>query len=551
MYVDTKGTTFTRAYYDDKWHDWKKVLTGGFNLGVTTYDGLKMLSSVGECATGFNVLRDITTLDDDGNTVVWKAAGETASGVPYYGTHYYGRDAFFNFSLESIFSMFNNPESLMYTFDGHPQTKIYTGGVCSSFVSWICGLPVYYTTYDIRKMLNYKTIRDLADLEIGDVLICHTNDGSTGDHVAVVSNIYTDETGVVSVDISESWEPCFRTVNMSAEKFWGLLNGTTRPGDFYRVGRFDNHKIRTIPPLVINTDIISERGDNAYFEMGEDIFIQSLQDSFTVLSPSGVEKTLEMVNYPVKSSEYGMMYNIKIPLDEVGRWTLYGSNNEESHITIIKKGSATLNDGVVTLSGYEGCKPSGFTVVGVSTTSNGGYEPHLAEYNGQPCYAGRVTIESKDDPRYAGEITEDEFYINLTEVPDRYFAAYVRVFYDTGCGLAFQDTNVIYLDELTERVPEVDEGEVETELPEVTEEDNGKFLGVVNGEWVPVPMGGVDGDCQLPGVTETDNGKVPQVVDGALVYTNVADLKVGDKSLSTYIADAVNTYIEEALGGDY
>jgi hypothetical protein len=245
------------------------------------------------------------------------------------------------------------------------------------------------------------------------------------------------------------------------------------------------------------------------------------------------------------------MRNISDVLNTVGRWTLYGSNGEESHITIIKKGSATLNDGVVTLSGYEGCKPSGFTVVGVSTTSNGGYEPHLAEYNSQPCYAGRVTIKSKDDPRYAGEITEDEFYINLTEVPDRYFAAYVRVFYDTGCGLAFQDTNVIYLDELTERVPEVDEGEVETELPEVTEEDNGKFLGVVNGEWVPVPMGGVDGDCQLPGVTETDNGKVPQVVDGALVYTNVADLKVGDKSLSTYIADAVNTYIEEALGGDY
>lgn len=465
MYVDTKGTTFTRAYYDDKWYDWKKVLTDGFNLGVTTYDGLKMLSSVGECATGFNVLRDITTLDDDGNTVVWKAAGETASGVPYYGTHYYGRDAFFNFSLESIFSMFNNPDSLMYTFDGHPQTKIYTGGVCSSFVSWICGLPVYYTTYDIRKMLNYKTIRDLADLEIGDVLICHTNDGSSGDHVAVVSNIYTDETGVVSVDISESWAPCFRTLNMTAEKFWGLLNGTTRKNDFYNVGRFDNHKIRTIPPLVINTDIISERGDNAYFEMGEDIFIQSLQDSFTVLSPSGVEKTLELVNYPVKNSEYGMMYDIKVPLDEVGRWTLYGSNNEESHITIIKKGTATLRDGVVTLSGYEGCKPSGFTVVGVKTTSGGGYDPHIEEYNGQPCYAGRLVVKSKDDPRYAGAVTEDEFYVNLSDVDkEKYFAVYVRIFYDTGCGQAFQDTNLIRLEDLTERLPEENEDEIENRL---------------------------------------------------------------------------------------
>lgn len=55
----------------------------------------------------------------------------------------------------------------------------------------------------------------------------------------------------------------------------------------------------------------------------------------------------------------------------------------------------------------------------------------------------------------------------------------------------------------------------------------------------------------LPTVTTEDNGRVPQVVGGALVYTDVADLQVGDKSLPTYIADAVNTYIEEALGGDY
>lgn len=462
IYVDSRGLTFNRTYYNGSWLAWKRFLTDNEkgNLGITNYDGLKMLSSVGECATSFNVLRDITYLDDDGNTVVWKPAGETASGVPYYGASYYGRDAFFNFSLETIFSMFNNPDSLMYTFPGSPKTKLYTGGVCSSFVAWVCGLPVYYTTYDIRKMLNYKTIYDLSDLEIGDVLICHTSDGSTGDHVSVVSNIYADETGVVSIDISESASPCFRTVNMSAKKVWGLFDGTTRKGDFYKVGRFDNHKIRTIPSLVINTDIISERGDNTYFELGEDIYVQSSQSAFNAEHESGTTKSIAFSERPQKAGTN--MRNIKDDLNAVGQWTLYGSNGEESHITIIKKGSATLNDGVVTLSGYEGCKPSGFTVVGVSTTSNGGYEPHLAEYNGQPCYAGRVTIKSKDDPRYAGEITEDEFYINLTAVPDRYFAAYVRVFYDTGCGLAFQDTNVIYLDELTEREPEEDE--LETRL---------------------------------------------------------------------------------------
>ena len=443
VYVDTYGLIFVRASYENSWYDWEKVLTGGYNLGVTTADGVKMLSSCGKAGTRFAALKDVTKLDDDGNTVKWMEAGESDNGVPYDQTNYYGRDAFFNFSMESIFSMFNNPDSLMYTFDGHPQTAIYTGGVCSSFVSWICGLPVYYTTYDIRKMLNYKTIQDLSELEIGDVLICHTNDGSSGDHVAVVSNIYTDETGVVSVDISESWSPCFRTVNMNAAKFWGLLNGTTRPGDFYRVGRFDNHKIRTIPPLVVNTDIISERGDNAYFELGEDVFVQSSQSVFNAECSTGAMRGVDFSTRPLK--EGTNMRNIKDDLNAVGRWTLYGSNNEESHITIIKKGSATLEDGVVTLSGYEGCKPCGFTVVGVNTTS-GRYEPHIEEYNGQPCYAGRIVIKSKDDPRYAGAVTEDTFTVNLADVDtNKNFAVYVRIFYDTGCGQAFQDTNLQYL----------------------------------------------------------------------------------------------------------
>jgi hypothetical protein len=66
-----------------------------------------------------------------------------------------------------------------------------------------------------------------------------------------------------------------------------------------------------------------------------------------------------------------------------------------------------------------------------------------------------------------------------------------------------------------------------------------------------VTLGEGGGDCQLPGVTAEDNGKIPQVVDGALVYTDVASLTVGETTLEAYIADSVNNYIEEALGGDY
>ena len=50
----------------------------------------------------------------------------------------------------------------------------------------------------------------------------------------------------------------------------------------------------------------------------------------------------------------------------------------------------------------------------------------------------------------------------------------------------------------------------EAELPEVTSDDNGKVLKVVNGSW---DKG--DEATELPAVTSDDNGKILKVVNGA------------------------------------
>ena len=60
--------------------------------------------------------------------------------------------------------------------------------------------------------------------------------------------------------------------------------------------------------------------------------------------------------------------------------------------------------------------------------------------------ANRLIIYAKDDPRYAGIIEDDTFPLNLTNVNTspayKRLYVYVRIFYDTGCGQAWQDTNL-------------------------------------------------------------------------------------------------------------
>lgn len=58
----------------------------------------------------------------------------------------------------------------------------------------------------------------------------------------------------------------------------------------------------------------------------------------------------------------------------------------------------------------------------------------------------------------------------------------------------------------------VDEGSIVInvlELPDVSASDNGKILGVTNGEWAVI-----DAPVELPSVSSTDNGKVLGVVEG-------------------------------------
>lgn len=384
----------------------------------------------------FTVLKTVGSSSEDRPFV----EGTERRGVPYKAVHYYSRDAYFNFNMETVFSMFNNKDSVMYNHipEGKTEPEVYTGGVCSSYVSWITNQPIYYTTYDVAKMLNYKNVVCIEDIEIGDVLICHTTFGDSSDHVAIVSNIITDGGGICAVEISEQWPTVFQSWICKRDNFVKLLNGTLRKGDFYKVGRFDNQTIRSIPEIKINTDIITEYGDNTYFELGDPVFIKSANRIITVKHEDGTTFDINLDEMPVKDNTE--MCNISSVLTSTGRYTLYGTNGEESHITIIQKGFIGINDNTFTCRDYSGCRPCGYAVVVIRDDGRGNYETHI---NSDEYTAGRLTIYSKEDPRYAGVMMDDSVTINISAIKNRYVGYYVRVFYDTGCGQAFKDSDVI------------------------------------------------------------------------------------------------------------
>ena len=419
---------------------------------LTTVDSVKLEALAHKNLGSFTPLKTIES-SKVGNPF---EAGVEYTGVPYSSTHFVSNDVYFNRTIETVMSAFNNKDSVAYTYvnDLVDTSGFWCGGVCSSFVSWACNLPIYYTTWDILKMLELKDIKCPEDVEIGDVLICHTKlpNVSKGDHVMIVSGIVTGETGVVAIEISEQWHPVFRKLTYDRDRFMGLLNGKTRSDEYYYVGKLPERigvyyrpsNIRTIPDFKVNTDIITEYGDNTYFEFGEPVYVQSKETTIRLKPPIGEDV------YDIDLSTYGKkegtdMYNITSLLSVVGRYTLYSNSGEESHITIIKKGTVTLtstDSGRATYecNGYEGCTPIGWAVVGVWVGETGNYETHMDDT--KYC-ASRITIDRNELPVYAGYSRSGTHVIDLSNAYEKYTHFYVRVFYETGCGQAYQDSNVI------------------------------------------------------------------------------------------------------------
>lgn len=84
-------------------------------------------------------------------------------------------------------------------------------------------------------------------------------------------------------------------------------------------------------------------------------------------------------------------------------------------------------------------------------------------------------------------------------------------------------------------------------LPEVTEADNGKVFGVVNGKWQAMEAPTGSGGSDLPEVTDSDNGKFLGVSGGAWKATNVPAPSSYPSSQVTGLAPVATSGVYESL----
>lgn len=84
-------------------------------------------------------------------------------------------------------------------------------------------------------------------------------------------------------------------------------------------------------------------------------------------------------------------------------------------------------------------------------------------------------------------------------------------------------------------------------LPEVTEADNGKVFGVVNGKWQAMEAPTGSGGSDLPEVTDSDNGKFLGVSGGAWKATNVPAPSSYPASQVTGLAPVATSGVYESL----
>ena len=410
------------------WKDWtiykNDIIIEGGGSGNSSEEN-KIRAFVNKCFTKWTPLNNIPTPTnnlDYYNGII--------SGLPYSSVFPYGQDILYNRNLSTFYSALENPASILYTkgYGGNTHTGSYYGVVCSSFVDYLCNQDIYWTTSELPEVLDKIDYIDIEQLNVGDILY---GEG----HCKIITKVFVDENSNYYITVTEQKQNETQELTYDKEGFDRILAGTD-PHDSkpYKLGRFPNQGIRILPRIEYSNEIISEYGDRTYFSLNEDIFIYVTSGDSIIINNGSSNININLSSLPTKQVGDTIMYNIKEHLNNVGEYKLYLTQASiPAILKIINTGNVVLDGTTVNISGYsDNVKPVWWQTVTVKLKISTEYSTFPAPEG----YMGTYTKMAK------GFIDNNIFNITYDDTFEGY---YVRCYYDTGYGFAYNDSNIVML----------------------------------------------------------------------------------------------------------
>lgn len=288
-------------------------------------------------------------------------AGAKIDGVLYSSLWRDGLDVYWNYNLETYYSALANSASILYTQNysdrGISNAHAIMGGVCSTFISYLLGLPYFRHTGQLSQLLQQKEMRTLYEIQTGDILL-------RPGHIALITQVYTDYKGLIqSVDVSEQVAPVAKTINIHMDALEAYLetNNYTIMQNIFG------------PPRLIQYDgfahdIIFERGNNTYVEAADAgemwFYIPDAPATVYCKKDSGSYAAYTLAGAPTKTVNGVTVYDLAACFSGLGDYELTTDQEAEKTclIKIINTGTITIQNGVLTVSGYANCTPKQYQV---------------------------------------------------------------------------------------------------------------------------------------------------------------------------------------------
>lgn len=395
-----------------------------FNIGMR-YNVNKFLTS--SIAMG-NTLPKLTSYSDADVTSFYNE-GDKVKSIIYSSVWRFGGDVFFQRNINTFYSALANPTSVVYTKNYYNYKgrlngiACYYGGVCSTYVSYGIGSPIYYTSVEVHNLMEEKEWIDESCVEVGDVM------WQPG-HCRLISKITYEGEKVNAIFVSEMSTNGFMETKYTVDAFKKQL---TKFGGIYVFGRVPGTKYVPAPEVNYCEDVMFEHGNDTYLEVGNDAKFYIPNSNTIYISKNNSEyQSYSLSNYSTETINNKQVYILTQLLSSVGNYKLTTdtSNSTVCNVNVYKPGTITIKDNKAILSGYENITPISYVVLKLIEG-----EDNPVVYPGPEGYYGTITS-------IKGLIDGDTFTF---EIPETSVGYYIRVYYETNWGRCAADSNYIIL----------------------------------------------------------------------------------------------------------